>query len=577
MIRTDDSRNALLTEQGRAMLDKFYCKNGESPQKTFARMCEAFNGGDEELGKRMYGYISKQWMMSSSPPLSNAPAKGEKPKGMPISCFLTYVDDTLESLIEHMEEVAWLSVMGGGVGGHWEEVRSVSDKAPGPIPFLRVTDAQMVAYKQGSTRKGSYAAYLNDHHPDIIEFINFKMPSGGDIDRKCFNLFNAVNVSDALMEAGLVNGNWDLIDPDTKEVVMTIKARILIETICEVRYRTGGPYINFIDAANRGLPQTQKDLGLKIYGSNLCNEIHLATDINRTAVCCLSSVNLEYYDEWKDTKMVRDIIRFLDNVLQFFIDHAPDALRKAVYSAERERSLGLGAMGFHYYLQKNNIPWESISAQLVNKAMFADIKQQAMISTGALMLERGEAPDMKGTGRRNAHLLAIAPNANSSILCNTSPSIEPLKSNAFVHRTRVGSHLIKNKFLEEVLDEEYGENCDDTWDSIINNKGSVQHLKWMSEEHKDIFKTAFELDQHWVVQHAIDRQPWICQGQSVNVFHPEGVNRSVVLSTVYRAWKGGLKGLYYLRTEAFENEDKVGLQVERQPLSDFDECLGCEG
>lgn len=578
MIRTDDSRNDLLTKQGRAMLDKFYCRDGESPQKTYARMCNAFNGGDDELGKRMYGYISKQWMMSSSPPLSNAPDKGEDPKGMPISCFLTYVNDTLESLIEHMEETAWLSVMGGGVGGHWEKVRSVSDKAPGPIPFMRVTDAQMVAYKQGSTRKGSYAAYLNAYHPDIIEFINFKMPSGGDIDRKCFNLFNAVNTPDALMQAGLDDGMWDLKDPHTNEVCDTIKARTLIETILEVRYRTGVPYINFIDAANRGLPKAQKDMGLQIYGSNLCNEIHLATSDERTAVCCLSSVNLEYYDAWKGTNMVGDIIRFLDNVLQFFIDHAPVELAKAVYSATRERSLGLGAMGFHYYLQKNNIPWESLSAQLVNKEMFAHIQARALLETGILAKERGEAPDMRGYGVRNAHLLAIAPNANSSILCNTSPSIEPLKSNAFVHRTRVGSHLVKNKYLEKVLEEEYARNDDQaTWDSIINNKGSVKQFHWMSAEHKELFKTAFEIDPHWVVQHAVDRQPYICQGQSVNLFFPEGADRAQVLAVHYRAWKGGLKGLYYLRTEAFENEDKVGLQVERHALADYEECLSCEG
>ena len=576
-MKIDYTRNDLLTEQGMTLLKEFYCRDGEDPQEAYARAATAFCKGEPELAQRIYEYCSKQWFMFSSPILSNAPAEGEDTKGLPISCFLTYVDDTLESLIEHDSEVAWMSVKGGGVGGHWGAVRGISDKAPGPIPFMKVIDAEMTAYKQGETRKGSYAAYMDDNAADVFEFINFKMPTGGDINRKCFNLFSAVNMTDKLMQAGIDNATHEFIDPDTNEVVATCPARTLIERICEARYRTGVPYTNFIDTARRAMPQTQKDLGLEIHGSNLCNEIHLATDNDRSAVCCLSSVNLEKYDEWKDTKMVRDLIRFLDNVLQYFIDNAPTELSKAVYSATQERALGLGAMGFAGYLQGKGIPWDSVMAAVHNKIMFKEIKEQAVTESELLGLERGEAPDMKGTGRRNSHLLAIAPNANSSIICNATAGIDPMRSNAFSHRTRAGTHLIKNKYLESRLASAYQRNNKETWDSIIANKGSVQQFDWMTQLDKDLYRTAKEQNQHMVVQHACDRQPYICQGQSVNTFWSEGCARSYVLSVHYRAWKGGLKGLYYMRTEAMEIEDKMGVQVVRDALTDNVECFGCEG
>jgi ribonucleoside-diphosphate reductase alpha chain len=575
-IKIDYKRNKDFTEQALTLLKDYYCYENEDPQEAFARAAVAYCEGDLEFAQRIYDYASRRWFMFASPVLSNAPLPTEKPKGLPISCFLTYVGDSLDSLIEHNAEVAWLSVKGGGVGGHWSDVRGISEVAPGPIPFLKVVDSQMTAYKQGKTRKGSYAAYMDVSHPDIIEFINFKLATGGDANRKCFNLFNAVNVTDEFMEAVTNGDEWKLIDPHTGETTDTVGSRDLWQRIIEARSRTGSPYINFIDTANRGLPETQRKLGLKIHGSNLCNEIHLATDENRTAVCCLSSVNLEKFDEWEQTTMVADLVRLLDNVLTFFIKNAPDELQKARYSAQRERSIGLGAMGFHGYLQSKGYPWESIQAKFKNMDMFMHIRMAANAETERLAKQLGEAPDMEGTGRRNAHLLAIAPNANSSIICGCSPSIEPLKSNAFTHRTRAGAHLIKNKYLVKVL-EEMDKNTDEVWKTIINNEGSVQHLDFLDDDTKAVFKTAFELDQGWVVDHASDRQVWIDQGQSVNLFFPAGAAKSYVNATHIRAWKKGLKGLYYFRTSAAVQADKVGQQVQRSALKDAEECLSCHG
>ena len=582
-MKINYNRNKKFSEQALTMLKEFYSDTNEDPQHSFARAAIAYSGGDDALAERIYGYASKRWFMYSSPILSNAPKKGRKKTGLPISCFLTYVGDTLESLINHNAEVSWLSVKGGGVGGHWSDVRAVSDKAPSPIPFLKVADSIMTAYKQGKTRKGSYAAYLDVSHPDIIEFLNIKTPTGGDSNRKCFNIFNAVNVTDKFMMCVENDNEWELVDPYDNAVRDTIRARDLWEKILETRFRTGSPYINFIDTANRALPQTQKDLGLKIHGSNLCNEIHLATDDTRTAVCCLSSVNLEKYDEWKDTNMVQDLIRFLDNVLQYFIDNAPVELSKAIRSAQAERSLGLGAMGFHSYLQKNAIPYESVSAMLVNKAMFAKIKSEAVISSKQLAEERGEPSDMAGTGLRNAHLLAIAPNANSSIICGTSPSIEPISSNAFVHRTRAGAHLIKNKYLERILESKYVQSdpprrpIEDIWKQIIAERGSCASIPELTPEEREVFKTAPELDQAWSVDHGSHRQKYICQGQSINLFYPSGTPRWKVNADHLRAHKLGLKGLYYLRTDAGVAPDKVGVQVERDALQDAEECLSCQG
>jgi len=576
-IDIDLSRNESFSEQALSLLTDYYCLPNEDPQEALARASVAYSQGDLDFAQRIYEYSSKRWFMFASPVLSNAPLPDQTPTGLPISCFLTYVDDNLDSLIGHNAEVAWLSVKGGGVGGHWSAVRPVTDKAPGVLPFMKVVDSQMTAYKQGKTRKGSYAAYLDISHPEIVEFMQFKVPTGGDINRKCFNLFNAVNITDAFMDAVEKGEDWRLIDPSNGAVRHIVPARELWQRLLEARFRTGSPYLNFIDTANRHMPQAQKELGLKIHGSNLCNEIHLATDNNRTAVCCLSSVNLEYFDDWKDTAMVADLVRLLDNVLDVFIEYAPDAISKARYSAERERSIGLGAMGFHGYLQKNGLAWDDVMAASANYRMFKRIKELALGETIRLGTEKGEAPDMVGTGRRNAHLLAIAPNANSSIICGCSASIEPLKSNAFTHRTRAGAHLVKNRFLERDL-EASGMNTPEVWKSIISNEGSVQHLD-VDDRIKDVYKTAFEIDQAWVVEHAAKRQHFICQGQSVNLFFPAGSPKPYVNKVHFDAWTKGLKGLYYLRTSAGVSADKVGMSVDRVALkdSDGDECLSCHG
>ena len=589
-ITIDKELDNNLTDFSLNLLKNYYMKNNEnSPQESFARAAVAFSDGDSELAQRIYDYASKQWFMFSSPILSNAPEQGKKSKGLPISCFLSYVDDSIEGLIDHSDELRWMSIKGGGVGGHWSDVRSNSDIAPGPIPFLKTADSDMTAYRQGKTRKGSYAAYMDISHPDILEFLNIRVPTGGDVNRKCFNLNNAINVTNKFMNAVIAGEDWDLIDPNDSTVRDTLNARSLWQRILQVRFRTGEPYINFIDEANKHLPQFQKDLGLKIHGSNLCNEIHLATSPERSAVCCLSSLNLEKYDEWKDSTIVEDLIEFLDNVLQHFVDYAPDHLNKAKFSAFRERSLGLGAMGFHSYLQFKGVPFESVVAQTLNKSIFMNIKEKAKQKTIELAKKKGECPDAKGHGVRNSHLLAIAPNANSSIIAGTSPSIEPWKSNAFTHRTRVGSYLVKNPHLDKRI-REYAEKLYDgedmrkswieqQWKKIILNEGSVQTLDWLGDWYKEVFKTAFELDQRWIVDHAGDRQEFICQGQSVNLFFPAGTDKSFVNAVHVRAWKKNLKGLYYLRTNSGASAEKVSQKVEANKLQDFqdDDCLSCQG
>jgi len=586
-VKIDPSKDKTMTEQAVKLLKDYYCRDDEStPQEAFARAAVAFSAGDKKLAQRIYDAASNGWFMFSSPILSNAPLKGEKVKSLPISCFLTYVPDTLEGLIDHSAELRWLSVKGGGVGGHWSDVRSVSDVAPGPMPFLHTVDSDMTAYRQGKTRKGSYASYMDISHPDIVEFINMRIPTG-DVNRKCLNLHHAVNLSDKFMRAVAHDDVWELKDPNKEEVRDTMRARKLWELILETRYRTGEPYLNFIDTANKALPQSQKDMGLTIKGSNLCNEIHLVTNEERSAVCCLSSLNLEKYDEWKDSTVVADLIRFLDNVLQYFIDHAGDEIHRAKYSAMRERSLGLGAMGYHAYLQKHRIEFESEEAVSTNIEIFKNIKQWAEVETSILASERGEAPDMAGTGKRNAHMLAIAPNANSSLIGGTSPSIEPWKANAFTSRTRAGSHLTKNKYLQEEL-ELLGMNTDEVWSSIITGGGSVQHLDFLSDHIKGVFKTAIELDQDMIVMQAGDRQKYLCQGQSLNIFFPSGATKDYLHKVHYNAWLYGTKGLYYLRTETSNKAENVTTKVARDRLAEFsdvatqdddsqDSCLACEG
>ena len=570
-MKIDKKKDKLLADYAIGMLKDFYLNENEnSPQEAYARASTAWSTYkgelDEDLAERLYSYVSNKWFMFASPVLSNAPNGTKKGKGLPISCFLTYVPDTLEGLISHSSELRWLSVFGGGVGGHWSDVRTVSDIAPGPMPFIHTVDADMIAYRQGKTRKGSYAAYMDVSHPDIIEFLNMRIPTG-DVQRKALNLHNAINITDEFMNAVMDNSDFDLRDPKDQAVKESVNARKLWERILETRFRTGEPYLNFIDTANKYLPEPLKDLGLKINGSNLCNEIHLPTSEDRTAVCCLSSLNLEYYDDWKDTTIVRDLIRMLDNVLEYFIENAPDSIERAKFSAYRERSIGLGAMGFHSLLQHHGVAWESETAREINRVVFSRIKSEAVAETELLAEERGSYPDGELSGRRNSHLLAIAPNASSGVILSTSPSIEPLKANAYTHRTRAGSFLVKNKYLSRLLDAK-GENNESNWSSIITNKGSVQHLPFLTEGEKSIYKTAQELDQNWVIQHAGDRQPFICQGQSVNIFFPAGADKSYVNKVHIKAWNEGLKGLYYLRTEAKSRAENVSEKVERVALQE---------
>jgi ribonucleoside-diphosphate reductase alpha chain len=582
----DYERDNLLTDFGKTTLkDRYLLPEETSPQEGFMRAAKAFSDNDE-MAQRIYDYASKLWFMYSTPVLSNAGSK----RGMPISCFLNYVGDSREGLTGHYTENAWLASVGGGIGGYWGDVRSDGtqtsggSQSSGSIPFLHVVDSEILAFSQGKTRRGSYAAYMDISHPEIIEFLEMRKPSGGDVHRKCLNLHHGVNISDEFMhlidnciKEPTFDDTWNLIDPHTKKIVRTVSARDLWLKILETRVATGEPYVSFIDTVNDALPETQKKLGLKVNHSNLCTEITLATDENRTAVCCLSSVNLEKYDEWKNNSLfIPDLVRFLDNVLQYFIDKAPDELFRAKFSANSERSLGLGAMGFHAYLQSRGIAFEGALAKSLNMKIFKSIKEQAVEESKRLAVKRGEAPDMEGTGMRNAHLLAIAPNASSSIICGTtSPSIEPYRANAYVQKTMSGSFLVKNKYLEKLLDKK-GINNEETWTSILANRGSVLHLDALSDNEKDIFKTAIEINQQWIVEHAADRQKHICQGQSVNVFVPADVNIKELHDMHMLAWKKKLKTLYYCRSEAIKRAELVSKKVERTIIPEAD-CLACEG
>ena len=584
MINYD--RDALLTDFGKTTLkDRYLLPTEDSPQDGFLRAAKAFSDNDE-MAERIYSYASKLWFMYSTPVLSNAGSK----RGMPISCFLNYVGDSREGLTGHYTENAWLASVGGGIGGYWGHIRSDGtmtsggSQSSGSIPFLHVVDSEILAFSQGKTRRGSYAAYMDISHPEIIEFIEMRKPSGGDVHRKCLNLHHGVNISNEFMQLidncikqPTYDDSWNLIDPHTKKIVRTISARELWQKILETRVATGEPYVSFIDTINEALPETQKKLGLEVHHSNLCTEITLPTSDNRTAVCCLSSVNLEKYDEWKnDTLFIPDLIRFLDNVLQYFIDYAPEELFRARFSANNERSLGLGAMGFHAYLQSKGIPFESVLAKSLNLKIFKKIKEQAVEESKRLAIKRGEAPDMEGTGMRNAHLLAIAPNASSSIICGTtSPSVEPYRANAYVQKTMSGSFLVKNKYLEKLL-EKKGINNDTTWTSILANRGSVLHIKELSDYEKDTFKTAIEINQQWVIEHAADRQQYICQGQSINVFVPADVNVKELHDIHMLAWKRKLKTLYYCRSEAIKRAELVSKKIERTIIPEAD-CLSCEG
>ena len=569
--------------------DRYLLKGETSPQDAFARAAKAFSD-DDDHAQRLYDYASKLWFMFSTPILSN----GGTDRGMPISCFLNHVEDSRGGLTSHFTENAFLSSVGGGIGGNWSQIRGVGastsngSESTGIIPFLKVVDGEMLAFSQGITRRGSYAAYLDISHPEIEEFLDIRKPTGGDINRKSTNLHHAVVISDDFMRLiekatreEHFDDSWDLIDPNSKKVVKTLPAKTLWVKLIQNRVETGEPYIMFKNTVEKAMPQFQQDLGLKIHHSNLCSEITLATDENRTAVCCLSSVNLEEYDEWKNNDLfIPDLIRMLDNVLTYFITNAPPELYRAVYSAKRERSLGLGAMGFHAYLQRHSIPFESVIAKIRNKQMFHELKEKAYETTKLLAEERGECPDAVGYGVRNSHLLAIAPNASSSIICgNTSPSIEPYRANAFVQKTKTGSSLLKNEYLEHCLDD-IGMNTEEIWQSIITHDGSIQHLDFLDDETKDIFKTGPEIDQRWLIEFAADRQEYICQSQSLNLFFPADVSKQELHAVHMMAWKKGVKTLYYLRSEAIKRADRLSDEALRQYIFDSisdETCLACEG
>ena len=587
MVKIDYSKDSMLTEFSKKTLqDRYLVGDEKSPQEAFARAAEAF-ADDEAHAQRIYDYASNLWFMFATPVLSNGGTK----RGLPISCFLNYVDDSREGITGHYTENAYLSSMGGGIGGGWSDVRAQGTKtskgseSTGVIPFMKVVDAEMLAFSQGVTRRGSYASYLHMSHPEIEEFLDVRKPTGGDVNRKCINLHHGVVIPDKFMEIihraaheENFSDDWELIDPHSGEVKKVVSARTLWVKLLQNRMESGEPYLMFEDAVQADLPEFQKRKGLKVNHSNLCSEITLATNEERTAVCCLSSVNLEYYDEWKKhPAFISDLVRFLDNVLTYFITNAPDELERARYSAERERSIGLGAMGFHAYLQKAGIPFEGAMATAANLEIFKHIKTQAQTETERLAVEKGACPDDDSCSVRNAHLLAIAPNASSSIICgNTSPSIEPYRANAYTQKTKSGSYLMKNKFLEEVL-EKYGQNIDSTWTSIITNKGSCQHLEFLSDEEREIFKTAVEINQAWVVEHASMRQPYICQSQSVNLFFPPDVNKADLHNIHMLAWAKNMKTLYYLRSEAISRADNVSNKVKREIIFEQSDCLNCEG
>lgn len=732
-IVIDESRTQSMSEQAQQLITKFYRSENLTVQQIFARAAVAWSTyhgeTDLDMAQRIYNYASWGWFGFASPVLSNAALPGQKPAGLPISCFAGYVDDSIEGLIEHSSEFRRLSVKGGGYGGHWSDVRSVSDKAPGPIPFMKTIDADATAYKQGITRRASCAAYLSVRHPDIWEFVQIRIPTG-DSNRKCLGVgfHNAVSIPDDFMEAVVNGSNWDLVDPHDGGVRETIKARDLWELIMETRVRTGEPYLFFEDTANKHLPEAQKKLGLKVNGSNLCvapetqiltsegykrieslkdkevevwngqewsnttvrktsdssklirvtfsngseiecteyhkfyvqddyhskprevrakdlipgdklakwempdgeehfvtvisvedhgrydatycftepkrhmgvfngilagncSEIMLPTgydmyDQKRTFVCCLSSINYEKYDQWAPhiDEFVGDLVTMLDNVLESFIENAPKEIKDAVYSAYRERAIGLGDLGIAALFQKEGLAWGSKEALELDEKVHKEVKRSAVRMSRTLGFKRGEAPDMVGTGMRNSHLMAIAPTANNSIIVGTSPGIEPWTANAFAHRTRVGTHYIKNKHLVNVL-RAHDMDTKEVWSDITLNDGSVQHLDFLTKEEKDVFKTAVEIDQAHLIEHAAVRGKYVCQGQSLNLFFAPTATRRYVNMVHINAWKMGLKSLYYFRTTARNRADSVGKKLERVALKDGvqktpednGECAACEG
>jgi ribonucleoside-diphosphate reductase alpha chain len=607
-VRIDRSRDALLTDFGKATLDDRYLLPGESYQDLFARVASAY-GDDAAHAQRIYDYISRLWFMPATPVLSN----GGTTRGLPISCFLNEASDSLDGIVGLWNENVWLAAKGGGIGSYWGNLRGIGEKVgrngktSGVIPFIRVMDSLTLAISQGSLRRGSAACYLPVNHPEVEEFLEMRRPTGGDPNRKALNLHQGVLIPDAFMRAVEADEEWALVSPKDGALMKKVSARSLWIRILTARIETGEPYIIYSDHVNNARPEHQKLAGLEVKTSNLCSEITLPTGIDqhgeqRTAVCCLSSLNLETWFEWKDeAQFIPDVMRFLDNVLQSFIDTAPDTMARARYSAMRERSVGLGVMGYHSFLQALNVPFESVVAKVWNMRMFKHIRAQADTASRLLAEERGPCPDAAEYGfmERFSNKMAIAPTASISIICGgASPGIEPIAANVYNHKTLSGSFIVRNPFLKKVL-AKHGRDDEDTWTTVTVNKGSVQHLDFLTEQEKATFKTAFELDQRWVVEHAADRTPYICQSQSVNIFLPANVHKRDLHQIHMTAWKKGVKSLYYCRSLSIQRADAISEKVAPQaalgvaaPANDqaqlplvaavpaatnnYEECLACQ-
>ena len=592
-VEVDHSRDALLTDFGKETLTDRYLLPGESYQDLFVRVASAY-ADDAAHAQRIYDYISKLWFMPSTPVLSN----GGTGRGLPISCYLNSVPDSLEGIVDTWNENVWLASRGGGIGTYWGSVRGIGEpvglngKTSGIIPFVRVMDSLTLAISQGSLRRGSAACYLDVSHPEIEEFLEIRKPSG-DFNRKALNLHHGVLLTDAFMEAVRDGTEWELKSPKDGSARATVDARALFQKLVETRLATGEPYIVFIDKVNATMPKHHRDLGLKVTTSNLCSEItlptgrdHLGND--RTAVCCLSSLNLETWDEWNgDKRFIEDVMRFLDNVLTDYIDRAPPEMARAKYSASRERSVGLGVMGFHSFLQARNLAFEGAMAKSWNLKIFKHISQGANEASMLLASERGPCPDAadRGVMERFSCKMAIAPTASISIICGgTSACIEPIPANVYTHKTLSGSFSIRNPYLEKLLVEK-SKNSEAVWSSILEKGGSVQHLDFLTPEEKDTFKTSFEIDQRWLLELAADRTPYIDQSASLNLFIPADVDKWDLLMLHFRAWELGIKSLYYLRSKSIqragfaggvEADNTIDLRQIEVESKDYDECLACQ-
>jgi ribonucleoside-diphosphate reductase alpha chain len=596
-LRTDPSRDALLTDFGKATLLDRYLLPDESFQDLFARVA-LYYADDSDHAQRLYDYISKLWFMPATPVLSN----GGTNRGLPISCFLNESSDALTGIVDLWNENVWLAARGGGIGSYWGNLRSIGEKVgrngktSGIIPFIRVQDSLTLAISQGSLRRGSAAVYLPVSHPEIEEFIELRRPTGGDPNRKALNLHHGIAIPDAFMRAVENDEEWALTSPKDGAVIRKISARNLWIRILTARIETGEPYMLFTDTVNRAIPEHHKLAGLTVKMSNLCSEITLPTGLDpygkeRTAVCCLSSLNLEYFMEWQDhPTFIEDCLRFLDNVMDDFIRKAPDSMARAKYSAMRERSVGLGVMGFHSFLQKLSVPIESVMAKVWNRKMFQHVKLQADAASVKLAHERGACPDAAEYGimERFSNKLAIAPTASISIITGgTSPGIEPIPTNAYTHKTLSGSFGVRNLQLEALL-EERGRNTDETWNSILLNEGSVQHLDCLNEHEKMVFKTAFEIDQRWLIELAADRTPFVCQSQSLNVFIPADVHKKDLHQIHFQAWKKGVKSLYYCRSKSIQRAEMSSIDLSAKKTvpspaeprlameTKYEECLSCQ-